>query len=310
MEGGNLARPGSLRGGGARPAVAAQPARNGSAAAPRRDALQPPPRAPHPSLRRARSRGSGGAAGSAPADRARLAPRTLGRRLPSPARRSSGHSFSPEERPGGQDVPRRPAPAATSQPGPRAEERAASRARRGRAAASCSLEGLRLPGRRFVRLQPRSELARQPRVHRAGAAPPRDDSSAPADVPGTGRRREDAPRARSPGRLLCPPDLGRSSRPGPNMLDGLKMEENFQSAIETSASFSSLLGRAVSPKSVCEGCQRVISDRFLLRLNDGFWHEQCVQCASCKEPLETTCFYRDKKLYCKYDYENFLVDRD
>lgn len=26
------------------------------------------------------------------------------------------------------------------------------------------------------------------------------------------------------------------------MLDGLKMEENFQSAIETSASFSSLLG--------------------------------------------------------------------
>ncbi|KAI4590235.1 hypothetical protein MJG53_001284 [Ovis ammon polii x Ovis aries] len=87
------------------------------------------------------------------------------------------------------------------------------------------------------------------------------------------------------------------------MLDGLKMEENFQSAIETSASFSSLLGRAVSPKSVCEGCQRVISDRFLLRLNDSFWHEQCVQCASCKEPLETTCFYRDKKLYCKYDYE-------
>lgn len=63
------------------------------------------------------------------------------------------------------------------------------------------------------------------------------------------------------------------------------------------------IGRAVSPKSVCEGCQRVISDRFLLRLNDSFWHEQCVQCASCKEPLETTCFYRDKKLYCKFDYE-------
>ncbi|XP_017902037.1 PREDICTED: LIM homeobox transcription factor 1-alpha [Capra hircus] len=159
------------------------------------------------------------------------------------------------------------------------------------------------------------------------------------------------------------------------MLDGLKMEENFQSAIETSASFSSLLvsasstakrlfraggqriagisppggalasalinwcrisrlrvplplgsprslrsdyggaanpgpqpiRRAVSPKSVCEGCQRVISDRFLLRLNDSFWHEQCVQCASCKEPLETTCFYRDKKLYCKYDYEKLFA---
>ncbi|KAL1770010.1 LIM homeobox transcription factor 1-alpha [Sigmodon hispidus] len=101
--------------------------------------------------------------------------------------------------------------------------------------------------------------------------------------------------------------LYRSSRLSPNMLDGLKMEENFQSAIDTSASFSSLLGRAVSPKSVCEGCQRVISDRFLLRLNDSFWHEQCVQCASCKEPLETTCFYRDKKLYCKYHYEKLFA---
>uniref|UniRef100_A0A674ITS5 LIM zinc-binding domain-containing protein n=1 Tax=Terrapene triunguis TaxID=2587831 RepID=A0A674ITS5_9SAUR len=62
-----------------------------------------------------------------------------------------------------------------------------------------------------------------------------------------------------------------------------------------------------SPKSVCEGCQRVISDRFLLRLNDSLWHEQCVQCASCKEPLETTCFYRDKKLYCKLDYEKLFA---
>lgn len=31
------------------------------------------------------------------------------------------------------------------------------------------------------------------------------------------------------------------------MLDGLKMEENFQSAIETSASFSSLLGKCSTP---------------------------------------------------------------
>ena len=63
----------------------------------------------------------------------------------------------------------------------------------------------------------------------------------------------------------------------------------------------------MSPKSVCEGCQRVISDRFLLRLNDSFWREQCVQCASCKEPLKTTCFYRDKKLYCKFDYEKLFA---
>ncbi|XP_013843532.2 LIM homeobox transcription factor 1-alpha isoform X2 [Sus scrofa] len=168
-------------------------------------------------------------------------------------------------------------PAATSRPGPSAP-RSGARGRRslrlppGRAGAGggcsgCSLEGLRLP-RPKLPAAPGNFIRLLPR----GASSPI-----------------------------------RFSQPGPNMLDGLKMEENFQSAIETSASFSSLLGRAVSPKSVCEGCQRVISDRFLLRLNDSFWHEQCVQCASCKEPLETTCFYRDKKLYCKYDYEKLFA---
>ncbi|XP_053929100.1 LIM homeobox transcription factor 1-alpha isoform X1 [Cuculus canorus] len=91
------------------------------------------------------------------------------------------------------------------------------------------------------------------------------------------------------------------------MLDGLKMEESLQSALDPGTPFSSLLGRAATPRSVCEGCQRVISDRFLLRLNDSLWHEQCVQCASCKEPLQTTCFYRDKKLYCKLDYEKLFA---
>nr|XP_025036928.1 LIM homeobox transcription factor 1-alpha [Pelodiscus sinensis] len=70
---------------------------------------------------------------------------------------------------------------------------------------------------------------------------------------------------------------------------------------------SSLAGGAGSGKSVCEGCQGVISDRFLLRLNDRLWHEGCVRCAACEEPLETTCFYRDKKLYCKLDYEKLFA---
>ncbi|XP_042729770.1 LIM homeobox transcription factor 1-alpha isoform X3 [Lagopus leucura] len=91
------------------------------------------------------------------------------------------------------------------------------------------------------------------------------------------------------------------------MLDGLKMEETLQSALDPAAPFSSLLGRAATPRSVCEGCQRVIADRFLLRLNDSLWHERCVQCTSCKEPLHTTCFYRDKKLYCKLDYEKLFA---
>lgn len=75
-----------------------------------------------------------------------------------------------EERPGRQDVPRRPAPAATARPGPRAEERAPSRARRSRAAAACSLGGLRRAGRSFVPLRAPSSPARQ--VREAAAAGP------------------------------------------------------------------------------------------------------------------------------------------
>lgn len=41
-----------------------------------------------------------------------------------------------------------------------------------------------------------------------------------------------------------------SSWLNPNMLDGLKMEENFQSAIETSASFSSLLGKCSTARAL------------------------------------------------------------
>ncbi|KAM8930504.1 LIM homeobox transcription factor 1-alpha [Pelodytes ibericus] len=91
------------------------------------------------------------------------------------------------------------------------------------------------------------------------------------------------------------------------MLDGLKMEENIQNVIETSAALSSLFGRGLEQKWVCEGCERVICDRFLLRISDSLWHEQCAQCCACKEPLESSCFYRDKKLYCRNDYEKLFA---
>lgn len=50
------------------------------------------------------------------------------------------------------------------------------------------------------------------------------------------------PEGTDPRSIVSSPLQVLPARPGPNMLDGLKMEENFQSAIETSASFSSLLG--------------------------------------------------------------------
>uniref|UniRef100_A0A3Q3K4A1 LIM zinc-binding domain-containing protein n=1 Tax=Monopterus albus TaxID=43700 RepID=A0A3Q3K4A1_MONAL len=34
-------------------------------------------------------------------------------------------------------------------------------------------------------------------------------------------------------------------------------------------------------RAVCAGCHRPIRDRFLLRVTDCLWHEECVRCASC-----------------------------
>ncbi|XP_043941330.1 LIM homeobox transcription factor 1-alpha [Protopterus annectens] len=92
------------------------------------------------------------------------------------------------------------------------------------------------------------------------------------------------------------------------MLDGLKIEDaGLQKSFRSSGPLNSLLGAGLAQKTMCEGCNRVIADRFLLRVNDSFWHENCVACVICMEPLETTCFYREKKLYCKHDYEKLFA---
>uniref|UniRef100_A0A8C5FUX3 LIM homeobox transcription factor 1, beta a n=1 Tax=Gadus morhua TaxID=8049 RepID=A0A8C5FUX3_GADMO len=53
----------------------------------------------------------------------------------------------------------------------------------------------------------------------------------------------------------------------------------------------------------CAGCHRSISERFLMRVDGASWHEQCLQCAVCRRPLNNTCYFKDTKLYCKVDYQ-------
>ncbi|XP_041862432.1 LIM homeobox transcription factor 1-alpha isoform X2 [Melanotaenia boesemani] len=65
----------------------------------------------------------------------------------------------------------------------------------------------------------------------------------------------------------------------------------------------------VDRSAVCAGCHRLIRDRFLLRVNDGLWHEVCVRCAACGDALRTSCFLRDRKLYCKRDYADLFAVR-
>ena len=56
-------------------------------------------------------------------------------------------------------------------------------------------------------------------------------------------------------------------------------------------------------KEFCSGCERPIEDRFLLRVMDNSWHEGCLQCSVCRQTLMNSCFVKDRKLFCKYDYD-------
>ncbi|KAM7393467.1 hypothetical protein PAMA_008223 [Pampus argenteus] len=84
------------------------------------------------------------------------------------------------------------------------------------------------------------------------------------------------------------------------MLNDIKTEDRLRTDAD---SLDRMIGGDSPGQAVCEGCTRIISDRFLLRVNDVSWHEECLQCAACQQPLTATCFCRDSKLYCKTDYQ-------
>lgn len=53
----------------------------------------------------------------------------------------------------------------------------------------------------------------------------------------------------------------------------------------------------------CEGCGHKIQDRYLMKIGEANWHEQCVVCSVCHILLNHSCYLRDSKLYCKMDYD-------
>ena len=54
---------------------------------------------------------------------------------------------------------------------------------------------------------------------------------------------------------------------------------------------------------VCEGCGQGISDRYVMRVADGSWHEECLVCCVCRAPLVHSCFTRAGRVYCRQDYD-------
>ncbi|XP_071773653.1 LIM/homeobox protein LMX-1.2-like isoform X2 [Centroberyx gerrardi] len=90
------------------------------------------------------------------------------------------------------------------------------------------------------------------------------------------------------------------------MLSDIKIEDHLRAGATT---LDVLIGADSPHRAVCEGCQRPISDRFLMRVNDASWHEECLQCAACQQPLTATCYSRERKLYCKVDYQQLFATK-
>ncbi|XP_058066025.1 LIM homeobox transcription factor 1-alpha [Anopheles bellator] len=60
---------------------------------------------------------------------------------------------------------------------------------------------------------------------------------------------------------------------------------------------------AVLGSSLCGQCCSPICDRYIMKVVDITYHERCLQCTSCSIRLMHSCFMRDGKLYCRFDYE-------
>ncbi|XP_072227513.1 LIM/homeobox protein LMX-1.2-like isoform X2 [Leuresthes tenuis] len=86
------------------------------------------------------------------------------------------------------------------------------------------------------------------------------------------------------------------------MLNDIKIEDRLLS----DASSLHVIMDVKHNQAVCAGCTRIISDRFLMRVNDASWHEGCLQCAACQQPLTSTCYFKDTKLYCRSDYQRLF----
>ncbi|XP_074654710.1 LIM/homeobox protein Lhx3-like [Tubulanus polymorphus] len=53
---------------------------------------------------------------------------------------------------------------------------------------------------------------------------------------------------------------------------------------------------------ICTGCQRAITDKFILRVADKPWHATCLRCDVCSIPLNEKCYTKENKVYCPMDF--------
>ena len=62
---------------------------------------------------------------------------------------------------------------------------------------------------------------------------------------------------------------------------------------------------AMSERQECSGCKKKITDRYLLKAMDQFWHEDCLKCSCCDCRLGevgSTLFTKANLMLCRRDY--------
>lgn len=57
----------------------------------------------------------------------------------------------------------------------------------------------------------------------------------------------------------------------------------------------------------CGSCLQPICDRYIMKVVETPYHERCLQCVSCCCSLSNTCYQKDNKLYCRIDYERWVL---
>ncbi|VDP12926.1 unnamed protein product [Onchocerca flexuosa] len=54
---------------------------------------------------------------------------------------------------------------------------------------------------------------------------------------------------------------------------------------------------------VCNGCGFEIKEKYMMKIDDNCWHENCLICCTCRIPLNgSSCYSRSGQFYCKEDY--------
>lgn len=63
-------------------------------------------------------------------------------------------------------------------------------------------------------------------------------------------------------------------------------------------------------KQECTGCKKEITERYMLKAMDQYWHEDCLKCSCCDCRLGevgSTLFAKANLLLCRRDYLRYVM---